>query len=196
MKKILSSTIELDKIGNVLVYFAERFNGVGKMMLMKLLYFADFQHYREIGKSISGLEYKAWKSGPVSVLLYHELKPQKKLFDEYVIVNQAPNNNALNIVPRMVFKGDAFTEKELSVLSQIVHKYYHETGTSLKNLSHKTLPFLNAYNESDQTHNKTIKYSDVLTEQKDVYFMGDAIPPEYIEIDKMFDEISDAYFAI
>jgi uncharacterized phage-associated protein len=39
---------------------------------MKLLYFLDFIHFKQTGKCVTGLDYYAWKRGPVP----------KKLFDE------------------------------------------------------------------------------------------------------------------
>ena len=44
----------------------------GKIKLFKLLYLLDFEHFRQTGKSATGLEYQAWKFGPVPIELMEE----------------------------------------------------------------------------------------------------------------------------
>ncbi|WP_092276965.1 MULTISPECIES: Panacea domain-containing protein [unclassified Duganella] len=44
------------------------------MQLWKLLYFRDFQHYRDVGRSVTGLQYFAWPKGPVPVELQNEVE--------------------------------------------------------------------------------------------------------------------------
>ncbi|EQD63619.1 hypothetical protein B1B_06949, partial [mine drainage metagenome] len=39
---------------------------------MKLLYLLDFEHFRQTGYSVTGMEYHAWKMGPVPTDLFEE----------------------------------------------------------------------------------------------------------------------------
>jgi Antitoxin SocA-like, Panacea domain len=58
-----------EKLINVVVYFASNTRHCGKVKLFKLLYLLDFTHFRETGRSVTGLDYRAWKMGPVPLEL-------------------------------------------------------------------------------------------------------------------------------
>ena len=60
------------KLIQAAVYFAGNTEGCGKVKLFKLLYLLDFAHFRETGRSVTGLDYVAWKLGPVPVELAQE----------------------------------------------------------------------------------------------------------------------------
>lgn len=63
---------ERDKLINAILFFGKETKNCGKTKLFKLLYFLDFEHFKQTGRSVTGLEYHAWKMGPVPVTLYDE----------------------------------------------------------------------------------------------------------------------------
>jgi hypothetical protein len=69
------------KLIQAAVYFASRTEGCGKVKLFKLLYLLDFAHFRETGQSVTGLDYVAWKLGPVPIEMAQEwdqLEPDRQ----------------------------------------------------------------------------------------------------------------------
>lgn len=54
----------LDRIGSMICYFANR-NKPFTTALNKLMFYADFGHFKRYGRSISGIYYKALPRGPV-----------------------------------------------------------------------------------------------------------------------------------
>jgi hypothetical protein len=66
-------THEREKLINAILFFVEHTLHTGKTKLFKLLYLLDFEHYRETGRSVTGLSYYAWKLGPVPVALDEEI---------------------------------------------------------------------------------------------------------------------------
>lgn len=62
-----------DKLEQVVVFFGHNMRKLGKVKLFKLLYFLDFEHFRDTGRSVTGLDYFAWKMGPVPKSLFEEL---------------------------------------------------------------------------------------------------------------------------
>jgi uncharacterized phage-associated protein len=58
-----------DKLINAILYFAERTRGLGKIKLFKLLYLLDFEHFRQTGSPVTGMEYRAWKMSPAPAAL-------------------------------------------------------------------------------------------------------------------------------
>ena len=61
-----------EKLVNAIIFFAENTKFCGKIKLIKLLYLLDFSHFRATGLSVTGLEYHAWKLGPVPIDVYQE----------------------------------------------------------------------------------------------------------------------------
>jgi hypothetical protein len=52
-------TYERNKLINAIVYFAQNTQHLGKTKLFKLLYLLDFEHFRQTGRSVTGLDYYA-----------------------------------------------------------------------------------------------------------------------------------------
>ncbi len=65
-------THERKKLINSIIYFAHHTKHLGKIKLFKLLYLLDFEHFRMTGRGVTGLNYHAWKYGPVPVALDQE----------------------------------------------------------------------------------------------------------------------------
>ena len=63
---------ERQRLLQAVVFFASRTQHCGKIKLFKLLYLLDFEHFRQTGKSATGLDYQAWKFGPVPIELMEE----------------------------------------------------------------------------------------------------------------------------
>ena len=60
------------KLIQACVYFAANTRNCGKVKLFKLLYLLDFAHFRVTGRRVTGLDYVAWKLGPVPIELMQE----------------------------------------------------------------------------------------------------------------------------
>ena len=63
---------EREKLVNAILFFAHATKHLGKIKLFKLLYLLDFEHFRQTGRSVTGLDYQAWKFGPVPVEVMQE----------------------------------------------------------------------------------------------------------------------------
>src|SRR5580693_8882535 len=63
-----------EKLVNAIVYFLRETNHCHTLKLFKLLNFADFEHFRQTGRTIFNLDYRALPMGPVPTELYDELK--------------------------------------------------------------------------------------------------------------------------
>jgi len=74
---IMIITHHREKLINAIIYFANNTKRCGKTKLLKLLYFLDFRHFKQTGKSVTGLDYYAWDMGPVPKDLYNELDAMK-----------------------------------------------------------------------------------------------------------------------
>ena len=61
-----------EKLIQAIVYLSDNTRHCGKIKLFKLLYLLDFEHFRQTGHSVTGMEYRAWKMGPVPIELVQE----------------------------------------------------------------------------------------------------------------------------
>ena len=107
-----------EKIINSIIYFAKNTKYCGKTKLLKLLYFLDFFHFKQTGKSVTGLEYFAWNMGPVPKVLFEELSGNMKPDMENAI-EDLPVEGFQQIKPKKKFEDKYFSKKEIKLLKDI-----------------------------------------------------------------------------
>ena len=116
----------------------------GKKKLAKLLYFADFDFYEKVQKSITGDVYHAFPMGPVPSALEEitvEMTKKKMLGVEQV--KEHEGYNATEIYKCLINPDlSVFDEEEKKMLDRIVVKYGHLTGKQLEELSHAEAPYV------------------------------------------------------
>ena len=67
------------KLVHALIYFLNNTSWSGKKKLYKLLFVLDFEHYAVTGRSVTGLDYFAWKMGPVPTALHEAIDSEDDL---------------------------------------------------------------------------------------------------------------------
>ena len=139
-------SINRKKYQNAVLYLCEKLKGEvrGKKKLAKLLYFADFDLYEKIQKSITGDVYRALPMGPVpSALEKITVEMAKKRMISIERVEEREGYNATEVYT-CITKPDlsVFDEEEKKMLDRIVVKYDHLTGKQLEELSHAEAPYI------------------------------------------------------
>lgn len=115
-----------EKLLNAIIYFISNCGLVGKTKLFKLLYFLDFEHFKETGRSVTGLEYQAWKMGPVPVALQEEIEQPEQDLNEKIdieILESKKGYTFTNFKPKTDFDATHFTRRELRLLEDIASRY-------------------------------------------------------------------------
>jgi hypothetical protein len=56
LQRLMLITHERDKLINAIIFFAKNTRFLGKTKLCKLLYFLDFEHFKETGRPVTGLD--------------------------------------------------------------------------------------------------------------------------------------------
>ena len=111
------NTYQRERLINAIVYFAKNTKYIGKTKLMKLLYFLDFCHFKQTGKTVTGLEYCAWEMGPVPPSLFEELSSMKPdLADKVALV---PIDKFQKVQAKKPFDEEYFTSRQLRLLEQL-----------------------------------------------------------------------------
>jgi len=111
-------TFHRKKLINTIIYFAKNTKYCGKTKLLKLLYFLDFSHFKQTGKSVTGQDYFAWEMGPVPKKVFEELtnglKPDMKK-----AIQDLPKSDFQKILAKKQFDSEYFSTRELKLLEQI-----------------------------------------------------------------------------
>jgi hypothetical protein len=114
-----------EKLINTVVYFASNTRHCGMVKLFKLLYLLDFSHFREAGRSVTGLEYRAGKMGPVPLELMQEWEELEADMANAVsiVLEKVIDFVRERLVPKVAFDDSLFTRRELRLM--------HELSTNL-----------------------------------------------------------------
>ena len=107
-----------EKLLNLIAYFIKNTKNCGKTKLFKLLYYADFRHFKQTGKTITGLKYYTWQKGPVPKELFFEFKKPKDDFNESLLITKT-DGDSLKIVPKKKFDHKHFTKRELRIIEDV-----------------------------------------------------------------------------
>ncbi len=128
-----------EKLINAIVYFAANTRHCGKVKLFKLLYLLDFAHFRQTGRSVTGLDYRAWKMGPVPLELMQEwdqleadMAQAIKIVPEKVI-----DYIRERVVPVAKFDDSQFTSRELRLMSELAARFNDELTKPLIGFTHE-----------------------------------------------------------
>jgi uncharacterized phage-associated protein len=165
-----------EKLINAIIYFAENTRACGKIKLFKLLYFFDFEHFRQTGRNITGMEYFAWKMGPVPTALYDEINVLSSDMADKVKFSTIPyrDGEMLKITPLAKFDESHFSKRELRIIKQLVKEFKDTLADDMIEKTHlKHLPWHRVYVEEGKKQGHIpYEYALDIQETKD---MQDAI---------------------
>ena len=133
------------KYKNAVLFFANKIcNGtLGKLKLMKLLYYLDFDFFEKYGRSITGDEYLRFEHGPVPRMGEKILKQMQGKEIKIVSRKIAKGyNNQQHIEATKEFDPAVFTKEEILMLEEIVGKWEKFTGAEMKAASHGEAPWI------------------------------------------------------
>ncbi len=133
------------KYKNVVLFFANKIkNGtLGKLKIMKLLYFLDFDFFEKYGKSVTGDEYLRFDNGPVPRMAEKFLKEmngtdvkisKRKVADGF--------RDQQHIEPLRLYEMNLFSREELMMMEEVADKWEKFSGAEMKNASHGEAPWI------------------------------------------------------
>lgn len=123
---------------NAIIYFANRTRNLGKIKLFKLLYLLDFEHFRQTGRSVTGLEYYAWKLGPVPVALGQEWEEPEPDMAQAVAIEPEKVIDYVRerVIARAEFDDSHFSKRELRIMADLVEQYRDELSHRMIDVTH------------------------------------------------------------
>jgi uncharacterized phage-associated protein len=150
-----------EKLINVVVYFASNTQHCGKVKLFQLLYLLDFAHFRETGRSVTGLDYRAWKVGPVPFQLMQEWDELES--DMARAVDIVPEGVIdfirERVVPKVAFDDSLFTRRELRLMQEISTNFTSELTKPLVGFTQEERRPWDRIWDSGRGNNESIPYT-------------------------------------
>lgn len=136
------------KLGNAVVFIAERARFPYKTEVLKLLYLMEEQMVLKYHVPLLAIPFSVWRMGPVSVDVYEELSDQPILLESFVTLKNTGKGNIVK--PKVKFDDGEFSDAELEVMDNIMSKYGTLTSDQLIELTHREgSPWWNAAKEND-----------------------------------------------
>jgi uncharacterized phage-associated protein len=132
---------ERDKLINAIVFFAKNTNYCGKIKLLKLLYLLDFEHFRQTGRSVTGMDYRAWKMGPVPFEFYQEfdaLEPDLAAAID-IVPEKVIDYMRERVVPKQAFDDSYFTRRELRIMDELAVRFRDSLSKPMIDVTHEEL---------------------------------------------------------
>ena len=161
-------THEREKLINAIIFFAKNTRFLGKTKLCKLLYFLDFQHFKETGRAVTGLDYFAWKMGPVPVQLYEEVDmPEPDMAERIEFVEKPTRRGTMLVVkPIADFDDSHFTKRELRILKGLAAEFRDTQADDMIETTHlENQPWHKIYVEEGRRQER-IPYELALRQQE------------------------------
>ena len=141
----MATKINQAKYRNAILFFASRIqNGtLGKLKLMKLLYYLDFDFFEKYGRPVTGDEYIRFENGPVPRMAEKLLKQmdgrdikisKKKIAEGY--------KDQMHIEALKPFDIGVFEKEEILLLEELASKWERFSGSEMKSATHGEAPWI------------------------------------------------------
>jgi uncharacterized phage-associated protein len=160
---------ERNRLVQAVVFFASNTQHCGKIKLFKLLYLFDFEHFRQTGKSATGLDYQAWKFGPVPVELMEEWE---ELGDDLARVVSIEfekvidhTRQSVKVKPGVVFDDEDFTARQLRIMQELVDQYSGNYSEKMIDVTHAQNSAWDKVWQDGQGAHKPIPYELAIGEE-------------------------------
>ena len=130
-----------EKLLNMIAYFSKHTKKCGRTKLLKLLYHADFRHFKETGRPITGLRYYAWKWGPVPTELWRELKDERYRGEDLrksfgILIDERNDRFELKLRKPFKFIPVIFTPRELKIIEDVATIFRDADGDTMVDSTH------------------------------------------------------------
>ncbi len=126
---------DIEKIGNTIVYFAEKINELSKTKLLKLLYLLEESYVKRYSIPFLEIEFEVWQAGPVARDIFIELSDSPDLLHNFIKISKTAE--ATYIKPIINFCDDEFSDNEIEMLETVVEKFGRLSASELVHLTHR-----------------------------------------------------------
>ena len=125
------------KLGNTVLYIAQRAKYPYKTEILKLLFLMEERSVQQYHVPFLGIPFSVWRLGPVSVDVFEELSDGPVLLSDYITLQF--NGQGIRVTPASgrEFDDDEFSINDIRVMEQIMEKYGDMNSEQLIDETHK-----------------------------------------------------------
>jgi uncharacterized phage-associated protein len=152
-----------EKLLNAIIYFLGATNHCHTLKLFKLLNFADFEHFRQTGRTIFNLDYRALPKGPVPSKLFDEIKrggnsDLKAAISLFPVKDEITDDLLRrDLKPRAKFDKQYFSKREMKIIERVAEFFKELKAEDMSEFSHrKGEPWLSVYGPKGEGSGKSI----------------------------------------
>lgn len=131
--------LNLNKLANVIGYFAHFIPNLYKVKLMKILWYTDALYFKRQGKSMTGLVYKHMPYGALPLAHNEIIYLQTVKIDEEI----AYESTIYKIIPNQDINISKFSLNELNVLETVASKFKHYNTNQIVDYMHNEIAYKN-----------------------------------------------------
>jgi len=129
------STDNKKKLGNIMVYIAQKCKNPCKTKVLKLLYLMEERWVVIAHTPFTGLPFEVWQHGPVEKDVFIELSNEQLILKDYVTMCNNGESTYMKAVAD--FDEDEFSDIELRMMEDVIKKYGAKSASELVAITHK-----------------------------------------------------------
>lgn len=129
---------QIDKLGNTIIYLADRMENLSKTKLLKLIYLLDEYAVKKFGIPFFGFNYEVWRLGPVCQEVFAELNAEEEeltFLDRFITLDRQENTTYIN--GKSKFNDDEFSTNDLKLLEEVTTSFKNATANQLIDITHQ-----------------------------------------------------------
>jgi uncharacterized phage-associated protein len=130
------------KLLHAVLYFATKVKNPSRVKIFKLLYFLDFEHFRQTGQSVTNLDYFAYDFGPVPKDFYQEVGENEvpKDFQKFMTIlpftSEESGKKGGIFRPKAKPNLEVFSPREQEILEKLAFVFKDLDATEISEVSH------------------------------------------------------------
>ena len=135
--------LDRKKLFEAIEFFTKNTKSCGLVKLFKLLYYLDMLHFREVGRPVTGAQYRALPYGPVPNDLYDEIRdPNSDLSLVFEITSPPPPGEdqseptRTTIRSRRKMSAGHLTKREIRIANEIAEIFREVSAKDISDISH------------------------------------------------------------
>ena len=126
---------EILKLKAAMLYIINNFNGIDKLRLAKILYFANQKHIKEYGRTIINDKFIAMRHGPVPSFCLDTIN-HKNISEDHNIISNSIELRGIKIFSEEKYDPLYLSKSDVKILDQTLNEYIELSPGMLSNLSH------------------------------------------------------------
>ncbi|WP_279193545.1 Panacea domain-containing protein [Butyricimonas paravirosa] len=129
---------EIDKLGNTIIYLANKIPNLSKTKVLKLLYLLEHFSARLNRVPFMNLEFEVWKAGPVAKDVYIDLSNEESSrLKEYVKMYSKDDYPGSYVLGLKEFNDDEFSDNDIELMDCVIKEFGNKTAGELVDICHK-----------------------------------------------------------